>query len=38
MNETPPSRSRNVALLIDADNASPDTLDPVLTVLPNSAR
>src|SRR5437868_15042514 len=24
---------RNVALLIDADNASPDTLDPVLTVL-----
>lgn len=25
--------SRNVALLIDADNASPDTLDPVLTVL-----
>jgi hypothetical protein len=33
MNEAPPSRSRNVALLIDADNASPDTLDPVLTVL-----
>src|SRR3954469_13143554 len=25
--------SRNVALLIDADNASPDSLDPVLTVL-----
>jgi len=25
--------NRNVALLIDADNASPDTLDPVLTVL-----
>jgi hypothetical protein len=25
--------SRNIALLIDADNASPDTLDPVLTVL-----
>jgi uncharacterized LabA/DUF88 family protein len=25
--------ARNVALLIDADNASPDTLDPVLTVL-----
>ena len=28
---SPPNR--NVALLIDADNASPDTLDPVLTVL-----
>jgi uncharacterized protein (TIGR00288 family) len=27
------SRARNVALLIDADNASPDSLDPVLTVL-----
>jgi len=26
-------RGRNVALLIDADNASPDSLDPVLTVL-----
>lgn len=26
-------RSRNIALLIDADNASPDALDPVLTVL-----
>jgi hypothetical protein len=26
-------RDRNVALLIDADNASPDSLDPVLTVL-----
>jgi hypothetical protein len=26
-------RARNVALLIDADNASPDSLDPVLTVL-----
>jgi hypothetical protein len=28
-----PIRARNVALLIDADNASPDSLDPVLTVL-----
>ncbi len=27
------NRVRNVALLIDADNASPDSLDPVLTVL-----
>ena len=27
------SRSPNIALLIDADNASPDTLDGVLTVL-----
>lgn len=27
------TRARNVALLIDADNASPDSLDPVLTVL-----
>jgi uncharacterized protein (TIGR00288 family) len=27
------SPTRNVALLIDADNASPDALDPVLTVL-----
>jgi hypothetical protein len=26
-------RSRNVALLIDADNASPESLDPALTVL-----
>ena len=29
-NSTPPG---NIALLIDADNASPDSLDPVLTVL-----
>ena len=29
----PAATSRNVALLIDADNASPDSLDPVLTVL-----
>jgi NYN domain/OST-HTH/LOTUS domain len=28
-----PIHARNVALLIDADNASPDSLDPVLTVL-----
>jgi uncharacterized protein (TIGR00288 family) len=27
------ARDRNVALLIDADNASPESLDPVLTVL-----
>jgi len=27
------ARGRNIALLIDADNASPDSLDPVLTVL-----
>ena len=33
MPDEPNGRSRNVALLIDADNASPDTLDPVLTVL-----
>ena len=33
MSDPSPSRSRNIALLIDADNASPDTLDPVLTVL-----
>ena len=33
MSEKPPRHGRNVALLIDADNASPDTLDPVLTVL-----
>ena len=26
-------RSRNIALLIDADNASPDALDPVLTAI-----
>jgi NYN domain/OST-HTH/LOTUS domain len=31
MSEDP--SARNVALLIDADNASPDSLDPVLTVL-----
>ena len=28
-----PDRSANIALLIDADNASPESLDPVLTVL-----
>ncbi len=33
MPEDPPQSIRNVALLIDADNASPDSLDPVLTVL-----
>jgi uncharacterized protein (TIGR00288 family) len=33
MSEEANRRSRNVALLIDADNASPDALDPVLTVL-----
>ena len=33
MPEIQPEGSRNIALLIDADNASPDTLDPVLTVL-----
>ena len=33
MSEDPTQPNRNVALLIDADNASPDTLDPVLTVL-----
>jgi hypothetical protein len=33
MPNDPTLRTRNVALLIDADNASPDTLDPVLTVL-----
>jgi uncharacterized LabA/DUF88 family protein len=27
------ARDRNIALLIDADNAAPDSLDPVLTVL-----
>jgi hypothetical protein len=31
--EIAPHPARNVALLIDADNASPDSLDPVLTVL-----
>jgi uncharacterized protein (TIGR00288 family) len=31
--EASPDFNRNVALLIDADNASPDSLDPVLTVL-----
>ena len=30
---TDPSPAANIALLIDADNASPDSLDPVLTVL-----
>jgi uncharacterized LabA/DUF88 family protein len=33
MIDDPVQRSRNVALLIDADNASPDTLDAALTVL-----
>ena len=33
MTDDPFLRTRNVALLIDADNASPDSLDPVLTVL-----
>jgi uncharacterized LabA/DUF88 family protein len=33
MAEEPVARDRNIALLIDADNASPDSLDPVLTVL-----
>lgn len=33
MADDPLARTRNVALLIDADNASADTLDPVLTVL-----
>jgi uncharacterized protein (TIGR00288 family) len=33
MNDDPLLRGRNVALLIDADNASPDSLDPVLTIL-----
>src|SRR3546814_15157811 len=28
-----PAPTANIALLIDADNASPDSLDPVLTVL-----
>ena len=33
MAENASSSARNVALLIDADNASPDALDPVLAVL-----
>ncbi len=33
MADDPSPRGSNVALLIDADNASPDSLDPVLTVL-----
>src|SRR6478609_861820 len=33
MNNGPAPSHANIALLIDADNASPDTLDPVLTVL-----
>ena len=33
MTDEPFPRTRNVALLIDADNASPDSLDPVLNVL-----
>ena len=33
MADDPHPTGRNVALLIDADNASPDSLDPVLTVL-----
>ena len=33
MHETDPIVNRNVALLIDADNASPTSLDPALTVL-----
>ncbi|SMF76772.1 NYN domain-containing protein [Allosphingosinicella indica] len=33
MSETVPPPSGNIALLIDADNASPAALDPVLTVL-----
>jgi hypothetical protein len=33
MTDDPLHSVRNVALLIDADNASPDSLDPVLTVL-----
>ncbi len=33
MPDTSTSSGRNVALLIDADNASPDSLDAVLTVL-----
>ena len=33
MPETHPAQTGNIALLIDADNASPETLDSVLTVL-----
>jgi uncharacterized protein (TIGR00288 family) len=33
MTDDSATRARNVALLIDADNSSPDALDPVLTVL-----
>ena len=33
MADHPPERNANVALLIDADNASPSSIDPVLTVL-----
>ncbi|HEY0113759.1 MAG TPA: NYN domain-containing protein [Allosphingosinicella sp.] len=33
MTDPSPPRARNIALLIDADNASPDSLDAVLTVL-----
>ncbi len=33
MTDLPPERNANVALLIDADNASPSSIDPVLTVL-----
>ena len=33
MTDEPSLRAPNIALLIDADNASPDSLDPVLTVL-----
>jgi uncharacterized protein (TIGR00288 family) len=33
MSDDPSPHGRNVALLIDADNASPDSLDPVLTIL-----
>jgi uncharacterized protein (TIGR00288 family) len=33
MSDTRPAEAGNIALLIDADNASPDSLDSVLTVL-----
>ena len=33
MPDSAPNPTTNIALLIDADNASPDSLDPVLTVL-----
>jgi uncharacterized protein (TIGR00288 family) len=33
MSDADPTHARNIALLIDADNASPESLDPVLTVL-----